>query len=328
MPVLNEEASVCRTLDAVFASSRLPDELVIADGGSTDDTINLIQTYRRYNIPIIIADNPGVYAGAGRNVAAGLAAGDVLICLDFGNQPEPGWIASIMQVYESDPAALAVASLFRPVINNEFEYCVAVLQYRSSFRWLRQTQAERIASFGGNIRMGGLGTSVKRELWLRLGGMPGWLRAAEDYLFGEKILRSGISVKLAENAWIHHHMRSTALAVFKQNLIYAKGSARIGQTSENILKPLAFFLLLSITVLGLQSMWGAILLLAAYICLKAYRPLLIVNRKKFHLGYLCYAPAVLLAKEFGSMIGWLIGRVEWLKDSSWRKRRDDYMMRY
>ena len=67
MPALNEEDSVQRTLDSILASSRLPDEIVVADGGSSDRTAELVRSYADRGIRIQLVDNPLVFPGETNN---------------------------------------------------------------------------------------------------------------------------------------------------------------------------------------------------------------------------------------------------------------------
>jgi glycosyltransferase involved in cell wall biosynthesis len=43
--VLNEGPAICRLLDSLAAQTRQPHEVVIVDGGSTDDTLATLQAY-------------------------------------------------------------------------------------------------------------------------------------------------------------------------------------------------------------------------------------------------------------------------------------------
>lgn len=43
MPVYNEAANIISTLEALYSNTVLPDEVIVADGGSTDNTVQLIK---------------------------------------------------------------------------------------------------------------------------------------------------------------------------------------------------------------------------------------------------------------------------------------------
>ena len=68
--VKNEEDTTLDWLASLEKQSRLPDEVIIVDGGSTDRTVDLIKEFMRnskLNIRLIVA--PGVNIAQGRNIA-------------------------------------------------------------------------------------------------------------------------------------------------------------------------------------------------------------------------------------------------------------------
>ena len=55
--VLNEARSLPTLLDSIAAQTRPPDEVIICDGGSTDNTIDLLRAERRF--PLRVIERPG-----------------------------------------------------------------------------------------------------------------------------------------------------------------------------------------------------------------------------------------------------------------------------
>lgn len=330
MPARNEEHAVAATLDAVFASTRLPDEIVVADGLSSDRTLERVAAYQGRGPQIRIVANPGVFAGAGRNVAVAATRCEILLFLDFGNLVEPGWIAAMARPFEEDRRVAAVGGLYLPQPASNFEACVAAVQYLDALRFQRLPAAARLRRVPAQIRLGGLGMAVAREVYVGLGGMPDWLRAAEDNLFGRKLLAAGVRPAAALDAVLHHHMRASLKALFLQNLVYARGEARIGQQAGPNKRPLALHLghaaLLAAT-LAWAPAWSAVVaaswLLAA--CVIGWRRLARSGLRVGAVGWLWHAPRVVLAKEWGGIAGWLIGRAEWLLARDFRQRCTAYL---
>src|SRR5712691_11884156 len=186
MPVTNEERSVGPTLDAVFASTRLPDEIVIADGQSVDRTLERVEAYTGRGVPIRVVPNPQIFAGAGRNNAAAVATSDILLFLDFGILVHPRWIEEMTRPFEQDVGVDAVGPVFEPYVESDFEYCVACIQWQEMMLFSRLSRAEQLARVPAEIRLGGV-LAVSRTCYQRLGGMPAWLRAGEDNLFSRKL---------------------------------------------------------------------------------------------------------------------------------------------
>ena len=64
--IKNEEKSLHRLLDSLCRQTRLPDEVVMCDGGSTDQTLAILNTYQeRLPIKIIVEEGtPDAIFGA------------------------------------------------------------------------------------------------------------------------------------------------------------------------------------------------------------------------------------------------------------------------
>ena len=66
--VLNEGESIRRLMDTLVAQTRRPDEVVIVDGGSRDDTVAVCRSMRG-RLPLRVLVEPGANISRGRNVA-------------------------------------------------------------------------------------------------------------------------------------------------------------------------------------------------------------------------------------------------------------------
>ena len=97
--VLNEGESIRRLMDSLVAQSRQPDEIVIVDGGSRDNTVAVIQTYAD-RLPLRVLVEPGANISRGRNVAIDAATGDVIASVDAGVWLEPVWLAELTRPLE------------------------------------------------------------------------------------------------------------------------------------------------------------------------------------------------------------------------------------
>ena len=57
IPTFNEELSIQKTLNSLVAQTLKPCEIIIADGGSTDNTLRVIEQFDGREIPIIVVNN-------------------------------------------------------------------------------------------------------------------------------------------------------------------------------------------------------------------------------------------------------------------------------
>ncbi len=330
MPARNEALTAHATLQSVYASTRLPDEIIVGDGRSTDGTRERLVQLADPRVPLRVVDNPGILPGAGRNVAAQASTAEVLLLLDFGNRIGPRFIEEMMRCFEEDPSLDMVGGAILPLVANDYERCVAAIQFGPQCRLARQTPQERLrAAQGRLVKPGGLSVGFTRELWDRLGGMPDWLRTAEDKVFGRKVMASSPRVALSAAAELFHHMRSSPGEIYHQMFTYLRGDGRTGQVSGHCLRLAGFYgALLALALVALVWPPAVLLLLviaSAYLYRSGFRKLAILTErppawKRFYL-----VPAVIFPRDLGILAGQLRGTLDWLLEPRYRERLTTYL---
>ena len=93
--VLNEGESIRRLMDSLVSQTCPPDEVIIVDGGSCDNTVGVIQEYAK-RLPLRVVVVPGANISRGRNAAIEAATGDVIASTDAGVWLERSWLASLL----------------------------------------------------------------------------------------------------------------------------------------------------------------------------------------------------------------------------------------
>jgi succinoglycan biosynthesis protein ExoA len=98
IPCRNEAEYIEQLLDAVRAQDRPPDEIVVADNGSTDDSEAIARAYaaRHPDTPIIVLHCPDEGAGAAMNAGIRVATGDVIVRLDGHSTPRRDYIRNCL----------------------------------------------------------------------------------------------------------------------------------------------------------------------------------------------------------------------------------------
>ena len=77
IPSRDEAHNVPRVLAMIAAQTRRPDEVVVADGMSTDGSRELWEQARAAGVPLVLVDNPARIGPTGLNAALAAATGDV-----------------------------------------------------------------------------------------------------------------------------------------------------------------------------------------------------------------------------------------------------------
>ena len=94
VPMLNEERYILACLDRFAAQTYGPDHLdvMVVDGGSTDDSRRLVEEYRVEHPWVRIVENPRSKASAAFNRGVEEAKGEVLILFSAHGEPDPTYI--------------------------------------------------------------------------------------------------------------------------------------------------------------------------------------------------------------------------------------------
>jgi GT2 family glycosyltransferase len=98
VPCYNGAQYVGRTIESLLAQSRLADEILVVDDGSTDDSVEII---RRYPVRLVRHEQNKGLATA-RNTAIAEATGDILAFLDVDAFADPDWLKVLLTGYD-DP---------------------------------------------------------------------------------------------------------------------------------------------------------------------------------------------------------------------------------
>jgi len=102
IPALNEVANLPLLLHALQAQTRPPEEIIVADAGSKDGTV---EAARRLGVTVV----PGGKPGPGRNAGARAATGDLLLFLDADVAPPPDFLAKMVAEFEQNDCVVATA---------------------------------------------------------------------------------------------------------------------------------------------------------------------------------------------------------------------------
>lgn len=215
--VLNERNGIAELLDGFLRQTRTPDEIVVVDGGSTDGTLDVLQSYAERHAAVVVMVQPGVNIARGRNIAIARANSDIVAVTDGGCRPEPDWLQRLVQPLLEERTYGAVTGARHVVHRNLFEQCAGVLSTSTN----APDEAGRVFH--------GRNSAFRKSVWLEVGGYPEWLYTAEDTLFAQRAKALGCRVALAEDAVVHWRPRPTLRKLAKQYFLYGRGTGRIGQ---------------------------------------------------------------------------------------------------
>ena len=227
LTVLNEGDHIRRLLESVAKQSRLPDEVVVCDGGSKDNTAAIIHEYDD-QLPLTIVSAPGANISQGRNAAIRATSGEVIAVTDAGVWLEEGWLEELARAGDwgeggdegkrGNKGTVMVAGFYHSDPQTVFEVALGATT---------MPEASEIdpAKFLPSSRS----VAFLKSAWEAVDGYSEWLDFSEDVVFDLKMRslpeKFG-AFTFAPKAVAHFRPRSSLRAFAKQYFNYAKGDGR------------------------------------------------------------------------------------------------------
>jgi glycosyltransferase involved in cell wall biosynthesis len=214
--VKNEQATIGSLLESLVTQTRSPDEVVVVDGGSTDETVARIKTFSQSSpVPVRLLVRPGYNISQGRNAAIKVAHGPVIACTDAGVRLSPDWLAKLTRPFEDDDPPAVVSGWFVPDPQTAFEVAMGatVLPALSEIDPAKFLPSSRSVAF-------------LKEAWEKAGGYPEWLDYCEDLIFDFRLRDLYGSFPFVPGALVHFRPRGSLRAYGRQYFHYARGDGK------------------------------------------------------------------------------------------------------
>jgi glycosyltransferase involved in cell wall biosynthesis len=310
--VLDEAAGVDELFASIAAQTRPPDQIVVADGGSIDDTVAAVAAWRDRGLPVEVLICPGANISAGRNAAIGHVQADLIAVTDAGVRLDPGWLAALIAPFESPEPPDVVAGFFEPDPRSTFELALGAttLPTREDVRPERFLPSSRSVAF-------------TRAAWERVGGYPEWLDYCEDLVFDLALQAAGYRFAWAPDAVVHFRPRPTARAFFRQYYLYARGDGKADLwRTRHAIRYATYLGLAPVLVLARSRPWllAPLALAAAGYVRRPYArlwPGLAPLPARQRAVAIAWVPLIRLIGDVAKMLGYPSG-IAW----RWMERRD------
>lgn len=174
----NEATSAHTWFEAIWQQTRLPDEIVVVDTGSTDGTVDLLnQLAARSPIPTRVICAASGNIASGRNLAVAAAKHEVIAVTDFGTTAHLDWLERLVAPFEIDPRTQVSGGWYRAVDGK------GLPRHRRFWLDLRGRNPQDILSPSATI-------AFTRQAWELAHGYPEWLTlTGEDTYFDLELRR-------------------------------------------------------------------------------------------------------------------------------------------
>jgi glycosyltransferase involved in cell wall biosynthesis len=105
IPTYNRAAFIGAAIDSALKQTRMPDEVIVVDDGSNDETQDILSTY---GAPVRVLRQRNRGRSAARNTGLRAARGDLILFLDSDDMLAPQCIERCAQILETDASVSVV----------------------------------------------------------------------------------------------------------------------------------------------------------------------------------------------------------------------------
>jgi glycosyltransferase involved in cell wall biosynthesis len=178
MTVLNEHEVLPRWFKNIALQTKQPDEIIIVDGGSSDETWEYLLEMSKKMLSLKVYREPGNIAH-GRNFAIRKSTGNLMVVTNAGCIYSPNWLEKLTEPF-ADKHVSWSATGFGPWFEQEdkvISYLIAsaTIPDKNEFQrnWLPSSRS----------------VAFLKDRWQTAGGYPEWVSYFEDELLDKKLFR-------------------------------------------------------------------------------------------------------------------------------------------
>ena len=259
--VFNEEGHVQSWLNSKIKQSIKPSELVIVDGGSTDNTVKcikeFIEKHQGINIKLIQSEKR-LNVAEGRNIAIMNTNSDIIVCIDSGAEYKPDFFKKITLPFTVNKDIDAVFTCYEGIDKTDSH------NYFSKF-FIPDWDNTDLTSFIPSSRS----LAFKKAKWIEAGKYPEWLTLwGEDTLFAINLRRKSSSWGYIREPLVKWNSPSEPIEIIEKNFNYAVGDGESGiigmwgqydKLVKNLVKYLPYYFISQIVLLKNTSAYNKII---------------------------------------------------------------------
>ncbi len=302
--VKDEASNIAALLDSMLAQTRVPDEIVVNDNGSCDETVAILCSYIDAGHPIRLVHG-GRNIPSGRNNAIRHAQGPLIASCDAGLTLPPNWLEALIAPLEAGTADIA-AGFYVAAPRSLWEFALGTTNYPDA----AEVDPATFLPAGQSV-------AFTKAAWEAVGGYPEWADTCEDLLFDLDLKRRGYRFAFVPEAAVHFRPRSTIRAYLRQYYTYARGDG-VGRLwpRRHAARYTFYLVLLGLGILARRWPAARLLALPAFV-LHLRAPLLRVWRhsRKLPLSQravvVSLVPLIRLVGDYAKMVGYPVG--VWLR---------------
>jgi glycosyltransferase involved in cell wall biosynthesis len=294
--VKNESLCIPVLYRAIMSQTQRPDEWIIVDGGSTDETLSQLRSLPEITVLVKTGN-----ISTGRNHGISHCSGEIVVATDGGCRPEIDWLEKLVS-----PLEQGLCDITGGQTSARIEVPLDATQWIIADQFVNRRIPIRQPSLSSRS------LAFFRRIWEET-PYPEWLEIGEDAWLLQEWEKKGHRLLYIENALIEWSQRSNLKSIWKQYFLYAWGDGRAGMHKARHGFRLAFYTLIAGGI-GTGGTWAApgVLVWVSYLLSNLVRfPGSVANRSfQFKCQALGWLPLLLLLIDGAKLAGFFRGRLD------------------
>jgi glycosyltransferase involved in cell wall biosynthesis len=314
--VYNEEKYISDTLNQLINQSYPDDcyEILIIDGESKDQTLNIADSYKSKFKNLKTFVNPKRLAGSSRNIGVKNSLGEYVLFIDGHVFIEnKNLLKDMVGLFEE--TGCDVLSRPQPLIpphNTYFQNAIAFARASLIGHGLGSTIYN--LEYQGEVNPSSSGAMYRRSVFERHGLIDEDFDAAEDFEFNYRLAKNNIKSYTSPRLAVFYYPRNSLVSLFNQMKRYGVGRYNLFKKHpETILNgafaPAGFYVILTLSLLASlfarEIILLPILMSSVYLFAVIASSIYVAFRKG--IKYLFVLPLIYLTIHFGLAFGFLRG---------------------
>lgn len=223
LPILNEAADIAAALERISDQTFSDFEVLIADGGSTDETLLIVQRRAKNDDRFRVLHNPRKLQSAGLNTALAECRGQFLVRLDGHTFVEADYVQRCVDLLQETGAGVVGGRMLAQPVESAVGKGIALANQSPWGAGPAKFHAGARSGPAETVYLGAFRTSVVRQL----GGWAEDVGVNEDYELNHRIANAGHLVWLDVDLAAGYRPRSSFKALATQYFRYGRSKAAV-----------------------------------------------------------------------------------------------------
>lgn len=213
-PVWNEADGIIAFLESVQAQTLRPDEIIFTDGGSTDNTVQLIEEFvSQVDFDITVIREKRVPIATGRNLAIKKARNEIIVMADAGTLLDKDYCLNLVSCFKKYGNPELIGGIWLPIKASEHTTAfIPEWNVVDWSKWLTSTRA----------------MAIRKSVAKKVGYFPEHIFYGDDTLFGVKYRRVSKKWVFNKSALTYWDAPVTKEQYDKTSRNYGKGDGENG----------------------------------------------------------------------------------------------------